>query len=108
MDNKRIATRTDYKTKILIVSLEGELIGSGQMIDISVFGMRLNTECEIDVNREYQFSIIIKSPHSQLAIENLKGQIKNLSDNEFGVEFSEKFDWFALFNVYSCYGKGIE
>ncbi len=103
--NGRVCLRTEFSAEVeLIDTVRGES-SKGRMVDVSMYGMFIETENCFPINTLCQITIKIAARNSNLTLQDIEGVVVRVEDGGVGIRFTSNMEWYALFNVYSCYGR---
>ena len=82
---------------------ENDTSYSGTIRDISMVGLFMEVKNCPTVSGKCDTRIILKSEHSRLIIDNLKGSIIRCDDKGIAIQFDERLEWFNV--VPLCFNK---
>ena len=103
--NNRLCLRTSFSAEIELQIKNRKDVFHGKMSDISMFGMFALVSENIPVNSLCNLSITIPARNSRLVLKDIEGVVVREGLGGLGIRFTTSMEWYALFNVYSCYGK---
>lgn len=101
IQERRQCTRTFFSTRAQVLLDNGHSIVEGELQDISIVGMFIETRARIAVGSSCSIQIIIPAQNSRLILEDIQGVIVRLEDNGLGIEFTSNMEWFVIFKIYS-------
>lgn len=105
-DDKRKAVRMDFLAEATVTTSSDNRILHGQMKNLSIHGMLIEGEAEIEVGETCTATITIPDRHSYLAIGNLATEVVRSAPGEIGLKFLQPFEWLALFHIYQSKSGG--
>lgn len=103
--NGRVCLRTEFSADVELTDIITKKNLNGRMVNVSMHGMFVATEETLTLNTLCQISIKIVAMKSRLTLQDIEGVIVRVKDEGVGIRFTSNMEWYALFNVYSCYGK---
>jgi len=103
--NGRACLRTEFSAAVELTNLTTKESIKGRMIDISMYGMYVEVDNSPALNTLCQITIQIEARKSRLTLQEIEGVVVRVEDDGVGIRFTSSMEWYALFNVYSCYGK---
>lgn len=106
--DKRMCSRTHFTAYVELWEKEKSIIFAGKMTDVSMFGLYFLTAERLPVGTACEVKISIHAKSSRLTIDDIQATVVRHGEDGLGVSFSTSIEWFALFNVYSYYGKDEE
>lgn len=106
VSDKRLCSRTDFTAYVELWEKEKSIIFAGKMTDVSMFGLYFLTDERLPIGTECEVKISIHAKSSRLTLEDIQAKVARHGEDGLGISFSTSIEWFALFNVYSYYGKG--
>lgn len=98
---RRQCTRTFFSTRAQVLLDSGSTIIEGELQDISIFGMFIETKARISVGSSCSIQIIISAQHSRLLLEDIQGVVVRMGDNGLGIQFTSNMEWFVIFKIYT-------
>ena len=104
-DDKRLCRRICFSAGVELQTKDRKDVLHGTMTDISMFGMFVLVDETIPVDSVCTITITIPARNSNLVLNGLEGVVVRQGNGGLGIHFTESMEWYALFNVYSCYGK---
>ena len=104
IDN-RMCRRTSFSADVELQSIDREDVLHGKMSDVSMFGMFAVVNEKLPINSLCNLTITISARNSRLVLDDIEGVVVREGDGGLGIRFTTSMEWYALFNVYSCYGK---
>ena len=105
---KRLCSRTTFNAYVELWDKKMNLLLSGRMQDVSMFGLYVAMDEILPIGTLCEVKISILAKHSRLTIEDIQGKVVRYGEGGLGVSFTSGIEWFALFNVYSYYGRHCE
>lgn len=105
MDNNRLYQRTEFNAQVEVQTKDKSQTLRGEMTDVSMFGMFVKVDGTLPIQSLCDLRIFISARNSSLALENIEGVVVRQEDHGVGIRFTSNMEWYALFNVYSCYGR---
>lgn len=106
--DKRLCSRTDFTAYVELWEKEKSIIFAGKMTDVSMFGLYFLTDERLPIGTSCEVKISIHAASSRLTIDDIQATVARHGSDGLGISFSTSIEWFALFNVYSYYGKDGE
>ncbi len=103
--NGRVCLRTEFSAEVELSDIITKKTLNGRMVDVSMYGMFVEADETLALNTLCQISIKIEARNSRLTLQDIEGVIVRVKDDGVGIRFTSNMEWYALFNVYSCYGK---
>lgn len=104
-DEKRQCSRTDFITDVYISFGEDKVQVRADMLDISILGMFIETNFDIEVGRDCEIRIEIFGCNSKLLLDGIHGVVIRTADTGVAIRFTSNMEWFVLFKIYSHYSK---
>lgn len=104
-NDNRLCRRTIFSADVELQSKDREDVLHGKMSDVSIFGMFALVDEKLPVNSLCNLIITISARNSRLVLADIEGVVVREGDSGLGIHFTTGMEWYALFNVYSCYGK---
>ncbi len=98
---RRQCTRTFYSTRAQVLLDNGLTIVEGELQDISIVGMYIETKARIPLGSTCRIQIIISAQHSRLTLEDIEGVIIRTDDIGLGIQFTSNMEWFVIFKIYA-------
>ncbi len=98
---RRQCTRTFYSTRAQVLLDNGLTIVEGELQDISIVGMFIETQARIALGSICRIQIIISAQHSRLILEDIEGIIIRTDNNGLGIQFTSNMEWFVIFKIYA-------
>jgi hypothetical protein len=102
---RRKRVRVSFRTQVILTAGSDIFIDANSM-DISMNGLYLETDTKVPLETPCNLKIIIKGQSNTLTMD-MKGKIARLDDIGIGVEFDNDLEWWAIFAIYSEYGKSV-
>lgn len=103
--DKRLCSRTDFTAYVELWEKEKSIVFAGKMTDVSMFGLYLLTDERLPIGTDCELKISIHAKSSRLTLDDIQATVVRHGSDGLGISFSTSIEWFALFNVYSYYGK---
>lgn len=101
IQERRQCTRTFFSTRAQVLLDNGHTIVEGELQDISIIGMFIETKACIAVGSSCSIQIIISAQHSRLILEDIQGVITRQEDKGLGIQFTSNMEWFVIFKIYT-------
>ena len=98
---RRQCTRAFFATRAQVLLDNGQTIFEGELQDISIIGMFIETTARISVGSPCSIQLIIPAQNSRLILEDIQGVIVRLADNGLGIQFTSNMEWFVIFKIYA-------
>lgn len=105
---RRKGTRTPFVTRAYLVFADGQTDLEGELQDISIFGMFVETAGEVVVGSSCSIRIAITARNSRLVIDGIEGVIARNGGRGVGIQFTSNMEWFVIFKVYTHFSKNGE
>lgn len=104
-DEKRQCSRTEFLTEVYISFGEDDVQVQADMLDISILGMFVETNHDIQLGRECDIRIEIVGCNSKLLLDLIHGVVVRVTEAGVAIRFTSNMEWFVLFKIYSHYSK---
>lgn len=104
-NDNRLCHRTEFYAQVEVQTKDKQQTLHGAMTDVSMFGAFLKVTETLPVNSLCDLNITISARNSRLVLEKIEGIVVRQEEEGIGIRFTSNMEWYALFNVYSCYGK---
>lgn len=102
---RRKVTRTRYVTNVFL-TFPGEPVElQGELQDISLFGMYVETARQMAIDTSCTIRIVITARNSRLTLDDLQGKVVRRDAHGMGIRFVAKLEWYVLFNIYSHFSR---
>ena len=101
LQERRQCTRTSFSTRAQVLLDNGHTIIEGELQDISIVGMFIETGARIAIGSSCSIQIIISAQHSRLILEDIQGVIVRTDDSGLGIHFTSNMEWFVIFKIYT-------
>jgi len=98
---RRKGMRTRYVTTVILTFPDGQEQLEGGLQDISLFGMYVGTDRQVEIETICSIRIVISARHSRLILDDLQGKVVRQDANGLGIRFAAKLEWYVLFNIYT-------
>lgn len=102
-DEKRQCSRTNFLTEVYISFGEGDV--QADMLDISILGMFVETNADLQLGCECDIRIEIVGCNSKLLLDCIQGVVVRVTQAGVAIRFTSNMEWFVLFKIYSHYSK---
>ena len=101
IQERRQCTRTAFATRAQVLLENGQSVIEGELQDISIVGMFIETKARIAVGSSCCIQITIAAQNSRLILEEIKGVIVRTAENGLGIRFTSNMEWFVIFKIYT-------
>jgi hypothetical protein len=105
---RRKGTRTSFVTRANLIFTDGQADLEGELQDISIFGMFIETLGDAVVGSSCSVRIVITAKNSRLVIDGIEGVIVRSAGRGVGIQFTSNMEWFVIFKVYTHFSKNGE
>jgi hypothetical protein len=96
---KRKRIRMPYHACVTVTSNGSRIIDDGELADISMKGVFIDTPVMLDENSSCEVKIRIKAENSSLTIL-ANGKVARKTDYGIGIEFDQDLVWWPVFSMY--------
>ncbi len=102
---RRKATRTPFNTEVVLSFGDGQSEVVGELQDLSIFGMYLETDRAVAAGSSCAVRIALSARNSQLLIKDIEGSIVRSDRRGLGIKFGTRFEWYVIFKIYTHFSR---
>jgi hypothetical protein len=102
-EDRREVVRINFVADVTVKLNGQDKVIQGRLRDLGIDGMSLSTVETLPEGSPCQVEILVRDRNSQLIINNIEADVVRCytEREEMGLRFRHRFEWLALFHVYS-------
>jgi hypothetical protein len=102
---RRKGTRTPFITEVILSFNDGQADIVGELQDISIFGLFLETDRAVAAGSSCTVRIVVSAKNSRLIIQDIEGSIVRSDRRGLGIQFEARFEWYVIFKIYTHFSR---
>lgn len=102
---RRKGTRTAFITRVTLSFGNGQEDVEGDLQDISIFGLFVETDRKVAPGSPCAVRIAIAARNSRLILKDIGGNVVRCDRRGLGVQFDNRFEWYVLFKIYTHFSR---
>ena len=99
------ATRTPFNTEVFLSLGDGQTEIVGELQDLSMFGMYLETDRAVAAGLPCAVRIALSARSSRLVIKDIEASIVRSDRRGLGIQFGTRFEWYVIFKIYTHFSR---
>lgn len=110
VDDLHVSSWIDFITNVVLTLTDQDLVVSGYTKNLSIAGLfmqPLPTGNSFYIGEPCTIKIKLRGERSNLCIDDLAGEIVSCDEQEVGVRFKERLEWYALFHIFEKKVNGV-
>lgn len=102
---RRKGTRTTFLTRVILSFSDGQDDVEGDLQDISIFGMFIETDRMVAPGSPCAVRIVITARNSRLVLKDIEGSVVRCDQRGLGIQFDARFEWYVIFKIYTHFSR---